>query len=130
MRARAVRLPLQAGAGLRRAPRILLLALLSFTQGGCTTWALIESEPAGAEIRVNGKGLGTTPATVPLRYWSAWTRQRLELTLPGREPHRVDLERRMYWGYLVGDIFGLYTLPLIPINTRGPHTYYHVEIPR
>ncbi len=110
--------------------RTLLLLAIPCLMGGCTTWTLIESEPAGAEIRVNGKVLGQTPATVPLRYWSAWKRQRLELTLPGREPHRVELDRRMYWGYLAGDIVGFYTLPLALVNARGPQTYYRIEIPR
>ena len=110
--------------------RALAAALPLSCAGGCTTWSLIESDPPGAAIRVDGEGMGTTPATVPLRYRAAWKTHRLELSLAGYRTLETTLEKRTQWGYLVADVLFVTTAPAAIVNARGPRTACRFELQR
>ncbi|MBX7098789.1 MAG: PEGA domain-containing protein [Myxococcaceae bacterium] len=86
--------------------RLLLLNVLVLS--GCATltapkslWLTVESEPAGAEIRVDGVPAGTTPATVELR--KSRETPLVQLAMPGRAPATCPVRTSAGGGYVVAD---------------------------
>jgi hypothetical protein len=58
------------------------LAVLVSTAGCIAPTVTVESSPAGAEVRLNGRVVGTTPVTVPFRHYGVY---RVELRKAGFE---------------------------------------------
>ena len=72
---------------LRASVAILCLAISSLG-GGCIARTLtIESEPAGADVRLNGRAVGRTPVTVSFLHYGAYS---VELAKEGRAPVRAE----------------------------------------
>ncbi len=50
----------------------------------------VRSQPTAAEVFLNGKRVGTTPATV---FVSRWGSHRVRMEMPGYQPYEVKLEK-------------------------------------
>ncbi len=81
----------------RRAIAPVALTVLASTVGCIARTLTVESAPAGAEVRLNGRLVGTTPVTVPFRHYGVY---RVELrkagfeTLESEEPVLAPLYAR------------------------------------
>lgn len=74
---------------------LALLAASSVLLSACSHTVTIDSDPSGAEVRVNGEKIGTTPATyTETTGWDkAYT---IELTKPGYKPVKKEV-RQTEW---------------------------------
>lgn len=88
--------------------RTLTLLSSLFALSGCATitapktmWLTVESEPSGADIRVDGVPAGSTPATVELRK-SRETPQ-VQVSLPGLAPALCPVRTSAGTGYVAAD---------------------------
>jgi len=87
----------------------LALAVAAAASTGCATILspgpdVVEfgSEPSGAEVIVNGQGMGHTPVTLHLRPEKAYT---VTFRKAGYEPATVTLTTHVQAGWVVLDIF-------------------------
>jgi hypothetical protein len=66
---------------------VRLAAIGALAAAGCISRELrIETEPPGAEVRLNGTPVGTTPADVPFRHYGVY---QVEITKEGHETLRA-----------------------------------------
>lgn len=102
-------------------PAVLALALLT----GCVERTmLIESKPAGAEVFVDGRSVGTTPAKVDFTWYG--TRQ-IVLELDGYETHRIVEPVSPPWWQ--APVLDLMTDVLIPAPFQDQHRFEYTLIP-
>ena len=113
----------------------LLLIVVSLVSSGCATIAskstypvLIESEPAGAMVKVENKQgkilhTGTTPLTVTLKAGDGfWKGQNYSVTFnkPGYQPQVAKIHRGLDGWYLGGNL-------LLCVGVLGPIGYLIVD---
>ena len=82
-------------------PLLLATSMLPLSQlvfPGCATMLngtqqeiRMRSKPAGGDVWVNGRRIGTTPTAVSM---SRWRNPRVRIEMPGYEPYEVRLEKR------------------------------------
>ena len=86
----------------RLLPLLLGASLLPLSQAvfpGCATMMngprqeiRVRSKPNAAAVFMNGRRVGTTPATV---FVSRWGNPRVRIEMPGYQPYEVKLEKKM-----------------------------------
>jgi len=76
---------------------------------GCSTSVQILSEPSGADVEINGKSYGTTPATIKLSDL-AFNEYQVRLKKEGYREKNVKLEKEFKTGTFIG---GLFLWPLL-----------------
>ncbi len=67
-----------------------------------TSSVVINSDPTGAVIKVDGYEMGTTPATLNLDSGSSHT---VEISKDGYKTSTVTLQKSIKWGWQVLDLF-------------------------
>ena len=75
---------------------------------GCATWidgptekVHVKSQPAGAQVWLNGHSIGQTPVTAVV---SRWGSHRVRIEMPGYKPFEVPLQKRVS-DYASGNLF-------------------------
>ena len=74
---------------MRTSLRIVFCALL---MSGCAHRVVIESDPPGANIRVNHKVVGVTPAEIKVK-WVPFREIPVTVSAPGRRWVKIDLSK-------------------------------------
>lgn len=99
---------------------IALLASVSVLTAGCSHTVTIDSDPTGAEVRINGEKIGTTPVTYTEQ--TGWDKAyQLEVTKPGYKPVKKEI-RQTEWNMMVlgGSAAAVICLIWVfPINLLG-----------
>jgi hypothetical protein len=86
----------------------------------------VESTPPGAEVRLNGRAVGTTPVTVPFRHYGVY---RVELTKSGFET--LDAEEPLLTPWWARFPLCIFTELLWPARIRDDRWLgYELEKPR
>lgn len=82
------------------------------------TTILVNSEPSGAVIRVDGYPMGTTPASLTLDNGSSHV---VELTKEGYRTETVKVKKSVRWGWQALDIFttGIIGNVVDFVNSKG-----------
>ena len=98
----------------------LCLALSVFALGaGCTTQTMILSKPEGAKVMMDDtRLLGQTPILLKEQAW-VWTKHRLEFTLEGYQPERLEIEGSVRWGNVLATLYGCVTCLVWPLALLG-----------
>lgn len=99
-----------------------LLALSAFA-ASCTRHVLIDSEPSGAVVRMNGQVLGTTPFRAPLGY-TAFSRYEIVLEKEGYRTATARLPMELDAGAL---ICGTVCWPMLLVVQKPSHTIFVLE---
>lgn len=104
-----------------RAAIFLALPLLA----GCVERKMIiRSEPAGAEVRVDGTVVGKTPCEVPFTWYGT---RKIELERSGYESLTAKQEVFPPWWQM--PVFDLFTDVLIPVDFEDTRTYDYTMEP-
>ncbi len=98
---------------------IALLAAASLLTA-CSHTVTIDSDPTGAEVRVNGEKIGNTPATYTET--SGWDKAyQIELTKPGYKPVKKEIRQTDWNMYVIGGSAAavICLIWIFPINLLG-----------
>jgi len=90
MSLRARLLPLLLAASMLPLGQVLFPGCATLFSGP-TQQVGVRSKPAGAQVFVNGRRIGTTPAMAVV---SRWGSHRVRIEMPGYQPYAVKLEKR------------------------------------
>jgi hypothetical protein len=95
----------------RLLPLFLAALTLPLSQAffqGCATWidgptekVHVKSQPAGAQVLLNGHAIGQTPLTTRVSRWGV---HRVRIEMPGYKPFEVPLQKTVN-GYVSGNLF-------------------------
>jgi hypothetical protein len=105
----------------RRFPALAAVTLCAFT--GCASSTVLQSQPPGATVKINGAQVGTTPYTLTDTKVVGTTTM-IDLEAPGYQPLRTQIQRNEELDplALVGGIFLL--VPFLWImKYSATHTY-------
>ena len=102
----------------KRLLQALALLLVGFQVSGCaaivaskTDTLSVNSNPQGAEVRLNGNPAGKTPTSVQITRKAPET---VEVVLPGHESQKCPVNMTPGGGYIAGDV--LFCVLLFPIG--------------
>jgi hypothetical protein len=99
---------------------MLFLGLIS----SCVTMVNIQSEPAGADVILNGKPIGQTPVNVLLSD-EAWKTHTVILKKAGYQPIQQTLSKEVKVGPIIASIpFLVLPWPLIWVYGPEPFQYF------
>ncbi len=87
-----------------RTSTFVLLVAASVLLIGCSSSVQIMSEPAGANVEINGKASGKTPLTLDLSNF-AFNSYKVRLTKEGYKERMENLEKEVKPGQLIGGFF-------------------------
>jgi len=105
--------------------RVLLLCLFLLVVCGCTERRLfVRTEPAGADVRVNGKHVGRSPASWRFDHYGTVL---VEVELDGHEPQQREVELRSPWWQKPGIDF--FADVVLPARLRDEHAVEFVLEP-
>lgn len=105
--------------------RIFLAAAPVFLLAGCVERKLyLESDPAGADVYLDGRAVGKTPAEVPFDHYGG---REVSLELPGYRPHREVIDLKAPWYQYPG--IDLVTDVLLPVRLHDDHRFRFTLVP-
>ena len=102
---------------------ILLACAVVFA--GCASTTVIQSEPTGAQLRIDGQPVGATPVTFTEQAVWLWTKHQVTLEAPGYNPYHGMMNAQVSPLYLILGLLCL--LPFLLVGEFRP-TYYYVLI--
>jgi hypothetical protein len=91
---------------------------------GCTTLVQIESNPPGANVRLEGKDLGKTPLSVELSD-AVWENYNVIFKMAGYRELRVKLAKEIKAGALIGGLF--FAIPLLWCYGPDENQYFDLQ---
>lgn len=99
---------------------VLLSACLVFA--GCASTTVIQSEPAGAQVRIDGMPVGNTPVTFTDNAVWLWTSHQVSLERKGYDPYHTMLNAQVSPLYLILGLLCL--LPFLVVGEYRPSYMY------
>ena len=105
----------------------MTIAGMSLALAGCSTDTRITSEPPGALVYINQVPRGTTPLRVELEWWNWTPPYQIRLEKAGFKTIDAPMEKHIYTGHMVCDIF--FCFPLLWVNTNGPPESMNFALP-
>ena len=103
----------------------IVFLLTSFLLSACSTPVQIMSEPAGAEVEINGQPQGTTPLKLDLSDF-AFTEYQIQLKKNGYKNKVERLQKEAKVGAIVGGIF--FGISLLWCYGPAPVQNYKLEL--
>lgn len=100
---------------------LILSASIVFT--GCASTTVVQSEPTGAQLRIDGQPVGATPVTFTENAVWLWTKHQVTLDASGYSTYHGTLNAQVSPLYLILGLLCL--LPFILVGEFKP-TYYYV----
>jgi len=71
---------------------LVIPVLLSLVLGGCAHRVMLDSDPPGASVKVDGKMVGVTPTEISVQ-WAPFRHNEVQLKLPHRRTVVLDLQK-------------------------------------
>lgn len=103
--------------------RVLALVLLGALAVSCNRQVMIDSDPSGAVVRVNGQVRGTTPFRTNIEY-TAFSRYEIVLEKEGYRTATTRLPMELDPGAL---ICGTMCWPMLLVVQKPSHTVFVLE---
>ncbi len=100
-----------------------LLLVAAIFLAGCATMVRIETDVPGANVKINGQSVGTTPVVRNLSD-AIWENFNVEIAKDGYKTFHGTLAKEFKVGALIG---GLIMWPLL-LWTYGPQPYQNFEL--
>ena len=100
----------------------LLVVLLAVS--GCSTLVLIETDPPGAEVVLDGRYLGESPVERKLSN-AVWEDYRVEIRMDGYRTTRARLDKEIKPGPAIGGFFFAWPMWLW---AYGPEPYQYFRL--
>jgi hypothetical protein len=105
-----------------RIPALLLAVSLS----GCAHRVMLDSDPRGASIKMNGELVGVTPTQVQVR-WVPFKKQEVQLRVPKRRVVTIDLNDDFGVGRLGWELLTFQYGKLLGKTPRTHHRAHFVR---
>jgi hypothetical protein len=104
---------------------LITITLLVLLFSACSTSVTIDTDPPGAEVRLNYQRIGTTPVTVVLSD-AVWEEFFVEISKPGYRTIRTTLRKEIKPGAVVGGLLG-FVVPWLYAWGPAPYHYFELE---